>query len=114
MNCQPSLQLSPPRSLVTQPLRPLTPSDELPQHTKWHRQQDSSSSTPEIQALSSNSSSTAPNLNITGSNYNLKSTLSGDVSSVHCTVYSNLFIYKARDSSIVPAGFLIAQFLQKL
>ena len=72
MNCQPSLQLSPPRSLVTQPLRPLTPSDELPQHTKWHRQQDSSSSTPETQASSSNSSSTAPNLDLTGSNSNLK------------------------------------------
>ena len=37
MNCQPSLQLSPPRSLVTQPLQPLTPSDELPQHAEWHR-----------------------------------------------------------------------------
>ena len=26
----------------------------------------------------------------------------------------NLFIYQARESSLVPAGFLTAQFLQKL
>ena len=29
-------------------------------------------------------------------------------------LYSNLFIYKARESSLVPSGFLTAQFLQKL
>ena len=27
---------------------------------------------------------------------------------------SNLFIYQARESSLVPAGFLTAQFLQKM
>ena len=27
---------------------------------------------------------------------------------------ANLFIYQARESSLVPAGFLTAQFLQKL
>ena len=78
MNCQPSLQLSPPSSQVTRPLLPLTPSDELPQHAEWHRQQDSSSSTPETQASSSNSSSTAPNLDITGSNSNLESIVKSD------------------------------------
>ena len=30
-----------------------------------------------------------------------------------CAGYSNFFIYQARESSMVPAGFLIAQFLQK-
>ena len=79
MNCQPSLQLS--HSLVTQPLQPLTPSDELPQHAEWFRQQDSSSSTPETRASSSNSSSVAPNLNITGFNYNLKSIVKASCSS---------------------------------
>ena len=82
MNCQPSLKLSTPHSLVTQPLRPLAPGDELPQHAEWHRQQDSSSnSPPETQALSSNSSSTAPNLDISGSNSNLKSIVKASCSS---------------------------------
>ena len=31
----------------------------------------------------------------------------------HCTLHTNLFIYQARESSLVPPGFLIAQFLQK-
>ena len=81
MNCQPSLKLSTPNSLVTQPLRPLTPSDELPQHAECFRQQDSSSSTPETRASSSNSSSAAPKLIITGSNYNLKSIVKTSCSS---------------------------------
>ena len=29
-------------------------------------------------------------------------------------LYSNLFIYQARESSLVPVGFLMAQFLQNL
>ena len=36
------------------------------------------------------------------------------VSYVQCQVIYNLFIYQARESSLVPEGFLTAQFLQKL
>ena len=32
----------------------------------------------------------------------------------HCHLLATLFIYKARESSLVPAGFLTAQFLQKM
>ena len=32
----------------------------------------------------------------------------------YSTVLPNLFIYQARESSLVPAGFLTAQFLHKL
>ena len=77
MICQSSLQLSPPRSLVTRPLLPLAPGDQLPQHAQWHRQQDSSSSCPPR----TQASSTAPNHSISGSNYNLKSIVKASCSS---------------------------------
>ena len=67
MNCQPSLQLSPPSSLVTQPLLPLTPSDELPQHAEWHRQEGNSSSS------ASTSCSTSHTHNNIAANASLKS-----------------------------------------
>ena len=37
-----------------------------------------------------------------------------DVTLPLCTVDCNLFIYQARESSLVPAGFLTDQFLQFL
>ena len=44
------------------------------------------------------------------------SLLVGATTSAQTQVYreSNLFIYQARESSLVPVGFLTAQFLQKL